>query len=330
MSFSKKDKKGFEIMFVLFRIVPLPLFFFISLPVLSDPQDNLQNVCSANAIAVKVNGVEVNLVLDATLKSYVILNPDSARRVGLTKSSFSSAETYVRDKIVKGNVVKARIEVNEERRRTRIIWFERNYIHDSRYDGVIGINEIGTNSVKLDTCNHNKNSSEEFYSITGVPFKYQNNRVVINSVLPDNLQVMLDFNRSNTNIGSDAYNYMLSQGMLAKLNNYAYQELEFGYYLPSRRVSLHSPVLEGVIIDSDNVFTPIEEHLMVDDQSGLVEGKYIDAIEDLVVYGYKAEKDSKFKSFVKLGRNSLPDCRSVVFDLKKKLIKFSCINQKKE
>lgn len=124
-------------MFVLFRIVPLPLFFFISLPVLSDPQDNLQNVCSANAIAVKVNGVEVNLVLDATLKSYVILNPDSARRVGLTKSSFSSAETYVRDKIIKGNVVKSKIEVNEERRRTRIIWFDRNYIHDSRYDGVI-------------------------------------------------------------------------------------------------------------------------------------------------------------------------------------------------
>jgi hypothetical protein len=317
-------------MLVSSRFASLSLFVFMSLSVLSEAKDDLKDVCDANAIRVKVNDVEVNLALDTTLQSYIILNPDSARKVGLKGSSFSSAETYVRDKIVRGSVVKTKIEVNEYRKRTRVIWFERNYIHDSRYDGVIGISEIGTDDIELDTCNQNKNSGDRFYTTTSVPFKYQNNRVVIDSMLPDSLQVMLDFNRSSTNIGNNAYYYMLSQGMLKKLNSYAYQEIELGYYLPSRRISLHSPIIEGVTIDSENVFTPVEEYQMIEDDSGLVEGKNINGIEGLVVYGYKEDKDSKFKSFVKLGRGSLPDCRSVIFDLKKKLIKFSCIGQKNE
>lgn len=313
-----------------FRFVSLLLLCFPSTLAFSTPQSNLNNICGANAITARVNGVEVNLAIDATLKSYVILNPDSAKKVGLTKSSFSSAETYVRDKIIKGNVAKTSIEIKENKKKTRIIWFERNYIHDSRYDGVIGLNEMGANKVQLDICTHNQNSSEELYSITSIPFKYQNNRVVVKSLLPDNLKVMLDFNRSNINVGSDAYSYMLSQGMLTKLNEYAYQELEFGYYLPSRRVLLHSSVLKGVVIDSENVFTPVGEHQMVDNQSGSVNGKHIDPTEELVVYGYKAEKDAKFKSFVKLGGNSLPNCQSVTFDLKRKLINFSCVNLKNE
>lgn len=328
-------------MFVFFRSISFLLLCFISMLAFSTAQDdlnitqgNLNNICSANAIAARVNGVEVNLAIDPSLKSYVILNSDSAKKVGLTKSSFSSAETYVRDKLIKGNVAKTKVEVNGKKGKTRIIWFERNYIHDSRYDGVIGIGELGTKSVNLEICNHNnsrdKKLGEEFYSITNIPFKYQNNRIVINSLLPDKLNVMLDFNRSNINIGSDAYGYMLSQGMLAKLNEYAYQELEFGYYLPARRVLLHAPVLKGVMIDSENVFTPIEEHQMVDDQSGAINGKTIDATEDMVVYGYKAEEDAKFKSFVKLGRKSLPNCRSVTFDIKKKLISFSCLKQNNE
>jgi predicted aspartyl protease len=311
------------------RFVLLLLLCFTSTLAVSNPQDNLNNICGANAVAAKVNGAEVYLAIDPSLKSYVILNPDSANKVGLTKSSFSSAETYVRDKLIKGNVAKTKIEVDGKKGKTRVIWFERNYIHESGYDGVIGLGELGAKSVKLEICNHNNNHDkkpdEEFYSSTIIPFKYQNNRIVIDSLLPDKLNVMLDFNRSNINIGSDAYSYILSQGMLSKLNEYAYQELEFGYYLPSRRVLLHSPVLKGMTIDAENVFTPIDEHQMVDDQSGGISGKIIDATEDMMVYGYKAESDGKFKSFVKLGRKSLPDCRSITFDLKKKLINFSCL-----
>jgi hypothetical protein len=329
-------------MYVFFRYLAFLSLCFIPALAFSTPQydssvtpSQLNSICRANSIAARINGVEVNLIIDPSLRSYVILNSDSAKKVGLTKSSFSSAETYVRDKLIKGNVAKTKIEVNGKKGKTRIVWFERNYIHDSRYDGVIGIGELGTKSVDLEICDHNNNNpnrqlGEEAYLTTSIPFKYQNNRIVINSLLPDKLNVMLDFNRSNVTLGSDAYGYMLSQGMLHKLNEYSYQELEFGYYLPSRRVSLQAPVLQGVMIDSENVFAPIAEHQMVDDQSGVINGKTIDATEDMAVYGYKAGDDAKFKSFVKLGSKSLPDCRSVTFDMKKKLISFSCLRQSSE
>lgn len=328
-------------MYVFFRYLSFLSFCFIPVLAFCTPQydsnvtpSQLNSICRANSIAARVNGVEVNLIIDPSLRSYVILNSDSAKKLGLTKSSFSSAETYVRDKLIKGNVAKTRIEVNGKKGKTRIVWFERNYIHDSTYDGVIGIGELGTKSVDLEICDHNnirnKKLGEEDYLITSIPFKYQNNRIVMDSLLPDTLNVMLDFNRSNVTLGSDAYGYMLSQGMLQKLNEYSYQELEFGYYLPSRRVLLQAPVLQGVMIDSENVFAPIAEHQMVDDQSGVINGKTIDATEDMAVYGYKAGDDAKFKSFVKLGSKSLPDCRSVTFDMKKKLISFSCLKNRSE
>lgn len=311
-----------------------PAFLLIlclfSTSVFSDSKEESNNICGENSITAKLNGVKVNLVIDATLKSYVILNPESAKKAGLKKSFFSSVKKYVRDKTIKGNVDKANIEINGKERKARVIWFERNYVHDSRYDGVIGLNEIGTNSVKLNICSHNVNPDDELYVTKTFPFKYENKRVLVESVLPDRLDVMFDFNHRHINIGGDAYSYMLSEGMLTKLNQYAYQELEFGYYLPSRKISLITPILDGVVIDSENVFTPISEHQMVDDQSGSIDGEYIDTIEEIVIYGYKPKKDAEFKSFIKLGSSALPNCRSVTFDLKNKLINLSCLDSKNE
>ncbi|WP_157498017.1 hypothetical protein [Gilvimarinus chinensis] len=308
----------------------LLMLCLFSVSVFSSPKEESKNICDDNSITTKLNGVEVNLAIDATLKSYVILNPEPAKKAGLKKSFFSSVKKYVRDKTIKGSVDEAKIEIRGKERKVRVVWFERNYVHDSRYDGVIGLNEIGTNSVKLNFCSQNLNSDDESYVTKTIPFKYENKRVLVESVLPDRLDVMFDLNHRHINIGSDAYSYMLSEGMLKKSNQYAYQELEFGYYLPSRKISLITSILNGVVVDSENVFTPISEHQMVDDQSGSIDGEYIDAIEEVVTYGYKPKKDAEFKSFIKLGSSALPNCRSLTFDLKNKLINLSCLESKNE